>query len=166
MTSEARLFANILVVGLADGGPIAVCVFAWLKGRTAERFGSTLYLASCLATVALGFASGQKLPTLAEFVLDLIVSAGFLYLAIRYNNLWLGAAMMIKGLQLGLHAMHMTDLDDARFAGANVYLLLLDFVGMLISLTIFLGTLASIRERRRGGEDREAPLEMSGGVPG
>jgi hypothetical protein len=80
--------------------------------------------------------------------LDAPVAVVFLVLAIRYNSLWLGAAMMFKGVQLSLHATHLTDEADSKIAGANVYSLELCFVSLLISAALIGGTFAAIRERR------------------
>ena len=65
--------------------------------------------------------------------------------------------MMIKGGQLALHGMHLTDTTDpTALAGANLYYLALDLIGVMISLTIFLATLSSIRDRRRAASRRDA----------
>jgi hypothetical protein len=158
MGSEARTILNILIPAIGDMVFIAPSLFAWFKGAPAERYGAALYMASIiLGGIFPAMVFGYDLPTLAELGLDALVAAGFLWLAIRYNSLWLGAAMMIKGVQLGLHAMHLTDMTDPRsFHGANLYLLALDVVSLMISLTIFFAALASIRARRKARASRPA----------
>jgi hypothetical protein len=147
MTSEARLFVNIAVIGLGEGLMLGACIFAWIKGRAAERYGAALYFFSCVVALVMEFVVGTELP-LTELLFDGFVAAGFLILAIRYNSLWLGAAMMIKGVQLAMHATHLTDADDPHFAGLNLYAVALDLINLLISFTIIGGTLASMRSRR------------------
>jgi len=148
---------DILIPALGDMVFIGPALFAWFKGGPAERYGAALYMASVLGGIFPVMIAGYNLPSLAELVLDGLVAAGFLWLAIRYNSLWLGAAMMIKGVQLGLHAMHLTDTTDPRsFHGANLYLLALDVVSLMISLTIFFAALASMRTRRKARVSRAA----------
>ena len=153
MDSGARFILDILVPATADGILIAPALFAWFKGGPAERYGGALYVSAIVGTLVL-VMFGYELPTLAELGLDAVVATGFLWLAIRYNSLWLGAAMMIKGLQLGLHAMHLTDMTDPTFKSFNLYLLSLDLISVMISMTIFLATLASMRARRKARAKR------------
>jgi hypothetical protein len=149
MTPEARFLLNLATFLLTEGAFIGACIFAWLKGRSAERYGGSLYAVSAAATLAFQISTGQDIPMVPMLILDSVVAVGFLILAIRYNNLWLGAAMMIKGLQLALHATHLTDAEDPHWGGANVYRLSLSAISLFISCTIIGGTFASIRLRRR-----------------
>ena len=84
-----------------------------------------------------------------EMVCDSCAAAGFLVLALRYNSVWLGAAMMVKGAQLALHATHLTDHEDPHVAGANLYALGLTVISFAILGIILAGTIASVGARRR-----------------
>lgn len=148
MHSEARLYINTAVIALLVGALLFVCIFAWLKGRRAEQLGATIYFVSALVTYAFDFMTGGPPPIVVELAFDTLVAIGFLMLAISYNNLWLGAAMIIKGMQLAVHATHLTDIDDPYLAGFNLYAASLNLISLLILLTILGGTLASIRSRR------------------
>ena len=161
MTSEARLVANILTVGVTDVAVIVACVFAFIKGRPAERYGAVLYFASSAGTFIIELVIGQDIPVIPVLLLDTAVAVGFLLLAIRYNNPWLGAAMMVKGLQLALHATHLTDFADANLGGANLYYLSLDAVSLIISVIIFGATLSGIRARRRAVARSETAADPS-----
>ncbi len=132
---------------------LGACIFAWVKGRAAERYGAALYFFSCVVALVMEFMVGSALP-ITELLFDGVVAAGFLILAIRYNSLWLGAAMMIKGVQLAMHATHLTDADDPHFAGMNLYAVSLDLINLMISFTIIGGTLASTRARRKAAPHR------------
>ena len=149
MTSEARFLVNASVITVVDGLLLGACLFAWIKGRPAERLGATVYFVSALISIGLAVAGGKLDQIVSELLFDALVAVGFLVLAIRYNSLWLGAAMMLKGVQLALHATHLTDEADMHLGAFNVYALSLDVVSVLISLTIIGGTAASIRGRRR-----------------
>jgi len=170
MTSEARFFANMVVLSLAYGGMVGVCVFAWVKGRPAERYGATVFLASSLIIVGLEIWTGQSVPVVPEVLLDTAVAVAFLVLAIRYNNLWLGAAMIIKGVQLAINGSHLTELDDVKFAGFDLYAALLNLISLLILLIFFAATLASVRARRRDGKvlarASASPMRLAGSRSG
>ena len=166
MTSEARFILNIAIVGGDVIVVIGSCLFALIKGSGAERWGAALFVAANLGTLAFEMITGQNTPVTAEMFLDTAVAIGFLVLAIRYNNLWLGAAMMVKGVQLGVHATRLTDGEDAMVGGANLYALSLDLIAMVICAILFFGTLASIRRRKalrlqKSSAAASAPLQAS-----
>ena len=149
MSSEARLFINITSLALTWGALLGACIFAWIKGRTAERYGASLYFFSAAATMGVSIATGQDLPIVPDLLFDAAVAFGFLALAIRYNNLWLGAALLLKGIQLAMHATRLTDEADPYIGKVNLYIVSLDLISFFISMTILGGTLSSLRERRR-----------------
>jgi len=149
MTSEARFFVNAAIVPLCTLSPVAACLFAWFKGGPAERFGSTLFTLSVLGTTLAELITGQGTPVLQELFLDFGVAVGFLALAIRYNNLWLGAAMMVKGLQLAIHATHLTDGEDPTVFGFNLYAALLNIISLVICFILVGGTVSVMRQRAR-----------------
>ncbi len=148
MSSEARFFANVLTLILTDGALVGACIFAWLKGRSAERYGASIYCLAAVASSAFELWSRQNVPVLPTLIFDMVVAIAFLVLAVRYNSLWLGAAMIIKGVQLALHAVHFTDQAEQYVAGGSLYALSLDAVSIAISATLIGGTFASIRARR------------------
>ena len=143
MNSEARLILNIGFVVLVDGTLLAACALAWWKGGPSERIAAGLYLLSAIGSAALGVLLSANAIVVPEMFLDVLVAVGFLVLAVRYNNLWLGSAMMLKGLQLGLHATHLTEMSDMHIGHGhyNVYVLSLDAVSVLISLTLLSGVI-------------------------
>jgi hypothetical protein len=154
MTSEARFLINITFMVSIDGLLVFSCLFAWLKGGPPERWGATLYFVSAVLSMAVAILTGDAYPEVAMLIFEGIVALGFLGLAIRYNSLWLGAAMMLKGVQLALHASHLTDSSDFKIGIFKIYPLLLDAVSTAISLTILFGTIASLRDRKRPRSSR------------
>ncbi len=150
MTSEARFIFNVATLVLLLGALIATLTLAWLKGRPAERYASTIYAVAFFGSLGLQIVTGQALPIVPELFLDTLVALAFLVLAIAYNNLWLGAAMMIKGVQLAMHATHLTDVADPKFAGLNMYVVGLDLVSLMIMMSMSGGVLASMKARRAG----------------
>jgi hypothetical protein len=163
MTSEARFLVNAIVVPLGVLLPIATSVFAWFKGGPADRIGGALFGIAVLATVGFELITGQSTPVVPELLLDTTVATGFLGLAIRFNSLWLGAAMIVAGIQLAVHATHLTDGEDPMFAGFNLYAASLNLISLVICLILIAGTMASIRARvagRMGGGEPQPPLQL------
>ncbi len=149
MTSEARLISDIVLYAVFLGVMLGVCLLAWTKGRPADKYGALLFLVSVAATLALEFGTGKLNPLVPELFFDGLEAAGFLVLAVRYNNLWLGAAMIAKGLQLLLHTTHLTDVEDIKMGGLNLYAFSLTLISFIILMIILGGTLSSMRARRR-----------------
>ena len=155
MTSETRAILNGATMALGGLLPAFACLFSWWKGGASERYGSTVYALSVLGTMCLELVTGQSTPVTQELFLDTAVAVAFLALAIRYNNLWLGAAMMVKGLQLGIHATRLTDGEDSMFGNVNLYALSLNLVELLLFGILVSGTASSMRLRaRRRSEER------------
>ena len=139
----------MIVVSLGAILPAATCLFAWLKGGGAERNGAILYAISVFGTIGFQAISGQSTPVTAELFLDTSVAVCFLVLAICYNNLWLGAAMMVKGLQLGIHATRLTDGEDPIVGGVDLYAAGLNLIALVICMILAGGTIATMRQRAR-----------------
>ena len=83
------------------------CGLALFIGDTAERYGAVIFFVPCaLETFLLpvarkhGYAVEQITPYV-DLVSTFIISAGFLYLAVRYASLWLAAAMVVQGTEIG-----------------------------------------------------------------
>jgi hypothetical protein len=146
MTSEAHTLRLAVAAGLY-ALLLSACAFAIMKGRAAERLGAMLYLASVLFDVVVGLAIGKSAPIVPMLMFDALVAVGYLALAIRYNNLWVGAVMMLKGVQLAFHATHLTDEADAYVGAWNIYILGLNTICGLMSLTLIFATVSSIRQR-------------------
>lgn len=82
------------------------CGLALWKGGAAERSGALMILVTWLgATVIQAVAKAYILP-IAFLASDAILAAGLLILAIRYSNLWMGAAMLLQATGLSLHAAY------------------------------------------------------------
>jgi len=146
--SFAAYFSNVYtLLGLA--GLVLVCLFAWWKGGPPERLGTLMLAVGWVgADIARGF-SNQLVPTATLFISDIALAIGFLYIAIRYSSLWLGAMMMLQASAFALHATQMTASDEPRWHGWIVYLALNNLINYLLLLVLAGGTLATILRRRR-----------------
>ncbi|MES2343108.1 MAG: hypothetical protein V4597_15655 [Pseudomonadota bacterium] len=132
------LSAQILWVAI-----IAVCAFGLLKGGPAERFGAGLTLLISAAFVVVN----ELVPELARpnphLVLDGLLALGFLVLAIRYASLWIGAVMLLQGVQFSLHAYFFV----TKLSPGFTYAVINNLVTWGTLIGILAGTVAHLRQR-------------------
>lgn len=140
-------------------GAIGIAVaFALWKGDLATRVAAGAFAMLEIATFIIhpkvGDASGETILLAADFAVAVIL----LLLAVRYANLWLGAAMLFQAAQFSLHAWYLVNElpHDVMHAWINNA----DDWGILISMIV--GTLLSIRRRVAYAreEAERAELEM------
>ncbi len=140
---------------------IAAFAFALWKGDAAERVGGGLNLAAGLFAMFLHPLLDPDIQPVAQMGVDAALAAGFLFLAIRFASLWLGAAMLLQAVQFSLHAYYMVgDLKhDLLFARVNN----IDTLGIVIALVG--GTAVSWRRRvrKREAEAQKAVASPPGG---
>ncbi len=139
---------NLVTLSITWGSVFGACGFALWKGASAERIGAAAYALSALTYLAFQLFTGTGLPIVHGLFMDFAVAFTFLVLAIRFNNLWLGAAMMVKGAQFSLHAMHLMDLGDPHLGKVNLYAAALNLISLAISGILIAATFASLRARR------------------
>lgn len=123
---------------------LIVLVLACWKGGRAERFGVGIFLAGALyAMLVYQFVPRSVAPTLL-LLGEGAMGAGFLFLALRHMNAWLGVAMLLQAIQFSLHAYYLVGglPRDNTFAMINN----LDSIGVLFC--ILAGTLLAWRKRR------------------
>jgi hypothetical protein len=119
--------------------------FGLWKGDRATRLAVSTYGLMELATMAVGpVAGGDGSDESIMLGVDFACAVVFLLLAVRYANLWLGAAMLFQAAQFSLHAYYLVmelprDRIHAWINNGNDW-------GLLISMAI--GTLLSIRRRQ------------------
>lgn len=128
--------------------------FAWWKGGPAERMGTLIVCVSAVGGHVARAFSGQLAPTVTMFFSDMFLSLGFLYIAVRYSSLWLGAAMIFQGCVFSFHATQLDDSDLPRWHGMVIYLLVHNILGYLVMLSLVGGTVASIMKRRGLARDK------------
>jgi len=145
-------FVSYLTNGSTALGLVALfaaCAFAWLKGGPAERLGTLFLAVDWLTTTAFRALSGESVPVITMFVSDLTLSLCFLFIAIRYSSVWLGAAMLSHASMLAAHAMALSDTGRPRWHGMYIYLLANNVLSYLTLLALVGGTVATLVKRRR-----------------
>jgi len=124
---------------------IAICGYAFLRGRRDERFAAGVCLAASIATKFVIPPVGERYKSIDDglVMIDLMVLAAFVALALRSKRFW---PLWIAGLQLTnsmAHMMKAVDLDlvPRAYAAAAV------FWSYPILLIIFIGTWRGSRYR-------------------
>jgi cbb3-type cytochrome oxidase subunit 3 len=117
---------------------IAVCAYAFLRGRRDERFAAVICLLATLATrVALSpVTSRYSGVETGVFLVDLLTLGGFTFIALRTDRFW---PLWVAGIQLttmlahGLKAIELNLIPEAYAAAARFWV-------YPIFLIIFIGT--------------------------
>jgi hypothetical protein len=144
--------------------PVPVAVAAWRFGQAAERYGSALHCLVALSAAGYETLAHGSVSPAAEVTIDSLTALVFLLLALRYNSLWLGVALLLKGIQLALHATHLTDMADVWAGGFNLYLAGLNLISLLLLATFVVATISSARRRQKRAAPDEPQLAASAPV--
>ena len=146
---------------IAFGGTavvIATAVFAWFKGDPAGRWGAVTNLVGYASITVIQLA-GMREPLVPMVWADLLIAVGFLWLAIRYNSLWLGVTMMLQGVEFAIHTLFLVSSGpQPRIFGFKAYALGENLVSLSIILTLISATVASIYRRNHPKADDDDHL--------
>lgn len=158
-TELAKLSVPLLYLSLFTAFALAI-----FKGGRAERQGAILYLVMWLAAVVTPVKPGSQLFVYVFLMADAVIAFGFLWLALRFSNLWLAGAMIAQGICFGAHAFRLEDdVVTPRWHGMNIYLLVMNLMSALVLTFILGGTLATWRRRvleRKYGKTVKAPVSV------
>ncbi|HEY5070957.1 MAG TPA: hypothetical protein VII63_02900 [Caulobacteraceae bacterium] len=103
------MYRALLHLGFAIEVGILAAVFAFAiwKGGRPERIGAALNLGAGILATALYYLLSIAAQPVALLAVDAALAAGFLFLALRYASLWLGAALLLQAVQFSLHAYYL-----------------------------------------------------------
>src|SRR5580698_7992883 len=128
---------------------LGVSAFGLWKGDAAVRYASIANLAIETCTVLINPKFGDIGGESVLLAVDFAFAVMLLVLAVRFANLWIGAAMMLQAAQFSMHAYYLVmELPHDRL---HAWVNNTDDWGILIA--IFVGTILAIR--RRGAMARE-----------
>ena len=114
------------------------------------RAAAVAYAILDVATVAIMPKVGDVSSETLLLALDFLCAVTFLLLAVRYANLWLGAAMIFQAAQFSMHAYYLVmELPHDRM---HAWINHGDDWGILISICVG----AALAMRRRTAQAREA----------
>ena len=117
--------------------------FAIWKGDTAVRVAGAAFLILGASAILINPHAGDVSSETITLALDFACAVIFLLLAVRYANLWIGAAMLFQAAQFSLHAYYLVlELPHDRM---HAWINNLDDAGILISIVT--GTVLAIRRR-------------------
>jgi hypothetical protein len=133
----------VLSITLLWAGLLVVVAFAWVKGQMPERLGSLSVIVGGLLAVLVHLVSPQGVVPTALLVLDGLLAAAFLFLAVCYGRAWLGVAMLLQGVQFSLHAYYF--IGELRHD--MTYSLVNNLVTIGILAAIVIGTIDAMRRR-------------------
>jgi hypothetical protein len=108
----ARLHLNPGNVLAVEGGTLLAaltCLFCWVRGARADRIGAAVFGACWFGDLVVQYSylwitGDLRPPMLSDAVWDTIPGVVFLWLAIRHDNLWLGAVALLQGVQFAIDA--------------------------------------------------------------
>ena len=120
-----------------------VCAFAFLRGGVAERTAAIIIILVAALSALTRFWLQMDASLVPRLIFDGIAALGFLYLAVRFGSLWIGAIMLIQAFQFSLQAYYfvLERPHDLFYVVANN----VNFLGILACLGI--GTLLAWRNR-------------------
>jgi hypothetical protein len=143
---------SLLVIGLWLT-VLAACVFALVRGGPAERLGGALTLAISLSFLAVNALVPEPARPIPHLVLDGVLAVGFLVLAVRYASLWLGAVMLLQGIQFSLHAYFFV----TKLTPGVTYAVVNNAVTIGTIIGLICGTVVASRRARLSGAGPQLP---------
>jgi len=156
--------SDILTLGVENLAAVLTCMFCWMRGAMQDRIAAVMFIVCWMGfevTLAMTqLTTGDwRQQLIFTAIFDLAPAFGFLSLAIRYDNLWFGAAAAAQGGQFALDALeHAT----AEAFGALFPLILITSINVLnlVMMGAMIGSTCSAIARRRGlaGHPRMSPL--------
>jgi hypothetical protein len=145
---------------------LLVCGFAVWKGSEALRAGAVLIVVTWFVTLTASAVTRSYVPATAFMASDGILAIGLLFLAVRYSNWWMGAAMLLQSLSLALHAGYFAaERADLSAHVLRNYILGKNLASAAMLLVILAATIASILRRRTRGPGAPSPAMPSRAVP-
>jgi len=124
---------------------IGAVAFVVAKGGRAERIAAGLLALAWVGSVLAQPLTGQLAPEIPFMATDLFLALGFLWLAVRYASLWIGAAMILEGALFFLHASHLSEETSRSYA----YLAAMNGLSYCVLACVVGAALASWRRRAR-----------------
>lgn len=144
---------------------VVVSGFAVWKGSDAVRAGAVLIVVTWFVTLTASAVTRSYVPAVAFLASDGIMAVGLLFLAVRYSNWWMGAAMLLQSLALALHAGYFAaERADLSAHVLRNYILGKNLASAGLLLIILAATVASILARRTRDSGASAAM-TSGAVP-
>jgi hypothetical protein len=121
---------------------LAACLFAFVKGGSAERIGAAIILLNLLTATTNYRVFGSQI---IDLTIDGVTAAAMLIVALRYGSVWLGTVMLVYALQFTLHAAYFV-LERPR---DELHLIVNNANSVAIGLCLAVATMVGWMRRRR-----------------
>ncbi len=127
---------------------LGACLFAALRGRRAEQL-----VAAALAVGWVGSAVSSVVapdfrpPLPLALIWDLLPALALLYGALGANGLWLGAALIAQGAQLGLRIMDLTAAEPIGTPVQFTISMAVNVLNLVLAAALAGSTLSAMRAR-------------------
>ena len=96
---------NILFYALL-GATFGVAAFAILKGDAAVRWAAVTQIVASAISLFYSAMSADLIETF-ELAMGLVTAAIYLWLAVRFANLWIGGAMLLQAAEFSLDSLYL-----------------------------------------------------------
>lgn len=153
----AFIMAFVISALLMVGAP----VIAWRIGGPAERWGAILNSLLSLVVMVAQIATHTARPPIAFLFGDFLLATGFLILALRYSNIWLGVAMLLQSAELTLNAVTLS----AGRQPSELDALVTNLISLAVVATILGGAWANWRRAKRSLRNGATPPPARPGDP-
>lgn len=144
---------------------LGVSVFAFWKGDLPVRLAAATHLGVEIATFFLNPKFGDVGGKSTLLAIDFASAVIFLLLAVRFANLWIGAAMILQAAQFSLHAYYLV----MELAHDRLHAWINNSCDWGILASIGIGAFLAIRRRvahAREEAEREALRQQRGSPAG
>lgn len=113
---------------------LAVCVFAYVKGERAERWGALVVLSGSIYALMINMLTPKGIQPALLLLGEGAMGVAYLMMAMRYPAAWLGVVVLLQAIQCSLHAYYFVGQRprDLTYAVVNN----VDTLGILICLTV------------------------------
>jgi hypothetical protein len=151
---------NLVTYVVQTVAAAGACMFAWSKGGPGTRIAALAFGGGWIGWVIVVLAAPALNDALfPALTWDLLVALVFFYVAIRFGSLWIGAAMMAQGIQLGLRALDVFLLESHHSA---VHLSLVVAINILNFVMMAMLVGAALAERRPPSRTRDERPSRAG----
>lgn len=117
--------------------------FALWKGNVGARLAAVCVILLNLGVDLIRLSFAQATFETIELSMDLACAIALLFLAVRFANLWIGAAMIFQAAQFTLHSYYIV--MDLPHDLIHAWIYNLDEVGLALSIVI--GAILAMRHR-------------------
>jgi hypothetical protein len=142
--------SSVALFWLLQAFSLITCLFAFVKGATAERLGAGIILINLVLSTLLETRLPHSMVQISQLTLDALTALSLLVLTIRFASVWLGLVMLLYAAQFALHAFYLVmelQRDMFHFVANNVCF-------TSINVVLLVATVVNWRRQRTAAASR------------